>query len=103
MGKLVYPYVIEDDDGTYVKIFKTEELQKEQFVRDVLDNLENLYPGYQEECKEQIDQLKLMQHDQAPLEQRYSLAQDIYSEASDRPYFTLEGAQRIIKRLPPTS
>jgi len=99
MGKKVYIYVTEGDDGVTVDLFKTRDLVKERFIRDIIDDNDWVQEG--DDQYEQVEELKKLQRENGTLEERYSLAETIYDYRDDYPYYQHNNSpQHIIKRLP---
>lgn len=72
-------YTIESDNSANpeVILFSSKEEMQERFVKDIIEDDIEGYPGNDPD-NPSIDKLKALQEQRAPLEQRFAMAQDIY-------------------------
>ena len=87
-----YVYVIESEYSANpeVLLFATKEEIQERFVKDILEDNDKTLDGSDYDNDEDVDKLKTLQQDGAPLDERFDLAQEVYeriSESGERPYY----------------
>ena len=85
-------YIIESEytANPEVILFATKEAMREQFVRDILEDNDKTLDGSDYENDEDVDKLKNLQQEGAPLDERFDIAQEIYersTEDGNGPYY----------------